>query len=84
MHELDCPCHAGKIRQPSAIRGVNLADLNSTSCYFMTEMADDKKHRYLHLVGVDVLTQCIIEVKVAELTDREGTSYWITSYREMV
>ena len=36
----------------------------------MTETTDDKKHRYLYMIGVDAATQCIIEVKVPELSER--------------
>jgi hypothetical protein len=74
VHESDCACHEGKIRMPSAIKmkGPSLAELNLSSCHIdvMTETTDDKTHRYLYLIGVDAATQCIIEVKVPDLTEK--------------
>ena len=72
VHELDCACHEGKVKKPSAIKNVNLAELCKSACHIdvMTETTDDKEHRYLHLIGVDAATQCIFEVKVPELTER--------------
>jgi len=72
VHELDCACHEGKVKKPSAIKNVNLAELCTSACHIdvMTETTDDKEHRYLHLIGVDAATQCIFEVKVPELTER--------------
>ena len=69
VHELDCPCNEGKVKQPSAIKGVNLAQLNNASCHIdvMTFTTDDKTRRYLNLVGVDAFTQCVIEVRVSDV-----------------
>jgi len=34
-----------------------------------TLTTDDKSHRYLNLIGVDAATQCIVEVRVPDLTE---------------
>ena len=76
VHNTGCSCHEGKITLPSAIKfkenELNLSELCTTSCHIdvMDVTTNDKSHRYLNLIGVDAATQCIIEVRVPDVSEK--------------